>query len=107
MLIHNPNSRALNPDGRWILGGSANDIDFLNINQKINCLTTGQLKPLISDDNKIMGKGSNVKLKSINDNENDPLAVKHNNDLLIIGTPTSLMVYDVLNNSDLFYREVI
>lgn len=54
-----------------------------------------------------MGKGSNVKLKSINDNENNPLAVKHNNDLLVIGTPTSLMVYDVLNNSDLFYREVI
>ena len=28
-------------------------------------------------------------------------------DILAIGTPTTLLAYDVENNSDLFYKEVI
>jgi hypothetical protein len=68
------------------MSASANDINFLNINQTVNALTAGKLKPLnqINSNNK-----SNV-----------------NNDVLVIGTPTSIMVYDVLNNTDLFYKEV-
>ncbi len=86
VFVHNPHSRSLNPDGRWVMSASANDINFLNINQTVNALTAGKLKPLnqINSNNK-----SNV-----------------NNDVLVIGTPTSIMVYDVLNNTDLFYKEV-
>lgn len=84
VFIHNPHSRSLNPDGRWVMGASATDINFLNINQTVNALTTGKLKPFNSENNK-----NNV-----------------DNDVLVIGTPTSIMVYDVFQNSDLFYREV-
>jgi len=86
VFVHNPHSRCLNPDGRWLMSASANDINFLNINQTVNALTAGKLKPFnqINNNNK-----SNV-----------------NNDVLVIGTATSIMVYDVLNNTDLFYKEV-
>ena len=56
--------------------GLESDISLLNINQSITSLATGAMKP-----------GS-----------------KH--DMLAVGTTTNLLVYDVENNSDLFYREV-
>lgn len=75
VLIHNPHSRALNAEGKWILPAAA-DVNFLNINQTINSLATGHLKP-----------GTDY-------------------DVLVIGTPTSIFVYDVQNNTDLFYRDI-
>ena len=56
---------------------TATDISYLNISQIVRSLTTGQLKP------------------------------KSDKDVLVIGTPTSILVYDVLNNADIFYREVL
>ena len=35
------------------------------------------------------------------------LSKKVERDILAIGTPTTLLAYDVENNSDLFYKEVI
>ena len=37
--------------------------------------------------------------------DNDYMKVER--DILAIGTPTTLLAYDVENNSDLFYKEVI
>lgn len=53
----------------------SNDVNILNINQKINSLCCGKFR---SGDE---------------------------NDLLVIGTQTSLLVYDVYNNKDLFFKE--
>lgn len=89
MFVHNPHSRALNADGRWVLSSSANDIYFLDIQQTINSLTTGRLRP------------DNAPLPKAKTGANSGA-----NDILVIGTPTSVMCYDVINNSDLFYKEV-
>ena len=37
--------------------------------------------------------------------DNDYMKVER--DILAIGTPTTLLAYDVENNSDLFYKEVM
>lgn len=52
------------------------NLSLLNINQSITCVGAGSLKP-----------GSKE-------------------DVLVVGTPTALLAYDVENNSDLFFREV-
>ena len=39
--------------------------------------------------------------------EVDIVIKKVERDILAIGTPTTLLAYDVENNSDLFYKEVI
>ncbi|RWS27369.1 Bardet-Biedl syndrome 2 protein-like isoform X2 [Leptotrombidium deliense] len=76
VLVHNPYSRSVNADGKWVLGATATDVNFLNINQTVNALAAGKLKP------------------------------GHENDYLVIGTPTSILVYDVINNVDVFYRDI-
>jgi Bardet-Biedl syndrome 2 protein len=53
-----------------------NEIMFLNINRKITSVVSGPLSPNLS------------------------------HDVLMIGTQTSLMVYDVEENADLFFKEV-
>lgn len=53
-----------------------NDINLLNINQTVSSLTTGQLQP------------------------------NSDHDVLVVGTHTNLLAYDVENNSDLFYKDV-
>lgn len=53
-----------------------NEVLFLNINRKITSVEAGALNPAL------------------------------NRDVLMVGTQTSLMVYDVEENSDLFYKEV-
>jgi len=49
---------------------------ILNINKNINCLAAGALSP------------------------------EHKRDVLIVGCSTSIQVYDLIENKDLFYREV-
>lgn len=71
VLIHNPHRPAT--DGQ---ASAHPETTFLNINQTINALAAGPLKP------------------------------GHGHDVLVIGTPTSIFVYDVQNNSDMFYREI-
>lgn len=61
------------------LGGdsvASNECSLLNINQTVNSLSAGPLKP------------------------------ESGTEYLVIGTPTSILVYDVENNTDLFYREI-
>lgn len=53
-----------------------NEIMFLNINRKITACVAGPLNPALG------------------------------HDVLMVGTPTSLMVYDVEENADLFFKEV-
>lgn len=70
-----------NPHSRAQKGGRVelgleNDISLLNINQSVTSLAVGAMK-----------SGS-----------------KH--DVLAVGTSTNVLVYDVENNQDLFYREV-
>jgi len=53
-----------------------NEVMFLNINRKITSVVTGELNPTIQ------------------------------RDMLMVGTQTSLMVYDVEENADLFFKDV-
>jgi Bardet-Biedl syndrome 2 protein len=52
------------------------DLNLLNINQAVSCIASGQLNP----------------------------DSKH--DVLLVGTQTNVLAYDVENNSDLFYKDV-
>merc|ERR1719361_2756649 len=53
-----------------------NEIMFLNINRKISAVVAGMLNPSLG------------------------------HDVLMVGTQTSLMVYDVEENADLFFKEI-
>jgi len=55
---------------------NSNEVIFLNINRKITSVATGMLNPNLG------------------------------HDVLMVGTQTSLMVYDVEENADLFFKEV-
>lgn len=61
--------------GGRIMAAQDNDISLLNINQAVSSLTTGQLQP------------------------------NSDRDILVVGTHTNLLAYDVENNSDLFYKD--
>lgn len=52
------------------------DISVLNINQPVKALAVGRLNPDMP------------------------------NDVIIVGTPSHVLAYDVENNLDLFYKEV-
>ncbi|XP_064601546.1 Bardet-Biedl syndrome 2 protein homolog [Liolophura sinensis] len=70
-----------NPHNRGIVGGrvasgdDTSDISLLSINQQVSAVSAGQLNPNIP------------------------------NDILVVGTSTNLLAYDVNNNRDLFYKE--
>jgi len=57
--------------------GVTGDLSMLNINQNISSICAGRLNPS-----------------------------KPNTDVLVVGTPTNVLAYDVNDNSDLFYKEV-
>lgn len=57
--------------------GATGDISLLNINQTITSVCAGPLNPSRPD-----------------------------RDVLVVGTPTNVLAYDVEDNSDLFYKEV-
>ncbi len=56
--------------------GASNDLSLLNINQAVSCVSAGQLN------------------------------TTSNNDIMVVGTQTNLLAYDVNDNSDLFYKDV-
>lgn len=62
--------------GRMQLGATG-DVSLLNINQQVTAVCAGALNPSRPD-----------------------------RDVLVIGTPTNVLAYDVEDNSDLFYKEV-
>lgn len=59
-----------------MMGSSDQDINLLNIDQQVAALCAGRL------------------------NLTNP------NDILVVGTPTNLLAYDVHNNTDVFYKDV-
>lgn len=56
----------------------ASELSLLNINQSVTSLCTGALNPQHPD-----------------------------RDVLVVGTQTNVLAYDVNDNADLFYKEVI
>lgn len=57
--------------------GSTGELSLLNVNQTITAVCAGPLNPNRKD-----------------------------RDVLVIGTPTNVLAYDVNDNADLFYKEV-
>ena len=57
-----------------------------------------------------MGKDSDINLLNINQSVSavgsGPLKTNSNHDILVVGSQTNLLAYDVENNSDLFYKDV-
>lgn len=129
--MHNPHNRSVyDPDnslsssrdgdsavGQFTTASSGNDLDFLNINQTITCLAAGPISSnetssalsevkISSAGSKASGSGTvgagvgPVRRKSIRQKN------QINNDVLVVGTKTSIHVYDILHNSDLYYKEV-
>ncbi|XP_034378360.1 BBSome complex member BBS2 [Arvicanthis niloticus] len=77
VFIHNPHTRSQHfSTSRVFQSPLESDVSLLNINQTVSCLGAGVLNPELGYDT------------------------------LLVGTQTSLLAYDIYNNSDLFYREV-
>ncbi|XP_005991756.1 Bardet-Biedl syndrome 2 protein homolog [Latimeria chalumnae] len=77
VFIHDPHSRGQHlATNRMSQSSQDSAVALLNINQSVSCLTAGPFDPQLGLDT------------------------------LLVGTPTSLLAYDVHNNSDIFYREV-
>jgi hypothetical protein len=77
VFIHNPAARGA---GRLSSGrvelGTNGDVSLLNVNQVISSVAAGRLDP------------------------------RSTHDTLVVGTQTNLLGYDVMNNSDIFYKDV-
>ena len=57
--------------------GTTGELSYLNINQTVTAVCAGALNPNRKD-----------------------------KDVLVVGTPTNVLAYDVDDNADLFYKEV-
>ncbi|XP_030766651.1 Bardet-Biedl syndrome 2 protein homolog [Sitophilus oryzae] len=75
ILIHSPHRKNAPSIGKIVWSESNKEIATLNINQNITALVSGQLIP------------------------------NEENDVLIIGTASHLLVYHVHDNKDIFYKE--
>ncbi|KAJ8298785.1 hypothetical protein KUTeg_022845 [Tegillarca granosa] len=75
VLIHNPHNRGEKSSSGNLDYSVHGDINLLSINQQVSAVCAGSLNP-------------NVK-----------------NDILAVGTQTNLLVYDIDNNSDLYYKD--
>ena len=77
MFIHNPTVQGIGKtSGGRHQLGTLGDISLLNINQVVSSIATGRL---------------------------DPASIY---DSLVVGTQTNILGYDVMNNRDIFYRDV-
>ncbi|XP_054718944.1 Bardet-Biedl syndrome 2 protein homolog [Uloborus diversus] len=76
IFVHSPHRNSLRKGGRWANAELTGDLSLLNINQSITCVAAGAMKT----DSKC--------------------------DILVVGTATNLLAYDVENNTDLFYKDV-
>ncbi|KAJ6666204.1 hypothetical protein lerEdw1_001109 [Lerista edwardsae] len=77
VFIHNPHVRGQRVQiNRLALSTQDSDVSLLNINEAVSCLTAGVLNPDLGYES------------------------------LLVGTQTSLLAYDVYNNTDLFYAGV-
>lgn len=123
------NDETAEPSGQFTTAQSGNDLHFLNINQLITCLATGpisgNLAQLSSSTGRQQqgpssgGKSSGTRFSRANSNasagNSGRREIKRSTssaqmmtsiDLLVVGTKTSIHVYDILNNTDLYYKEV-
>jgi Bardet-Biedl syndrome 2 protein len=81
IVLHDPQNRSISTtkdhNGQFYLSkGSTPDVSFLNFNQAVQSLSTGC-----------------IKANSLNE-------------VLVVGTPTSLFVYDIVDNTDILYRDI-
>ena len=78
MFIHSPHHHLATAHGDSRLSGSASesDVSLLSIGQHITSIAAGTLNP------------------------------KLGHDILLVGSQTNLLAYDIEHNSDLFYKEV-
>ena len=73
ILVHTPHTKdAVDPS----VGMKGRDVQYLNVNKDVICLTSGRLNPHID------------------------------RDILLIGSKTNLLAYDINENSDVFDKEV-
>jgi Bardet-Biedl syndrome 2 protein len=82
VLIHNPHQQLGAGGGRMSLNTSSSDVALLNINQSVTALAAGNLSTV-------------------------SLSTGKTTDTLVVCTPTNVLAYDVQNNADVFYKEVI
>jgi Bardet-Biedl syndrome 2 protein len=73
ILVHTPHSKEITDP---LMGMKGKDVQYLNVNKDIVCLSGGRLNSSID------------------------------RDLLMIGSKTNLLVYDINENSDVFDKEV-
>uniref|UniRef100_A0A914USI5 Bardet-Biedl syndrome 2 n=1 Tax=Plectus sambesii TaxID=2011161 RepID=A0A914USI5_9BILA len=76
LFVHTPHRPSAETGGR-LLASDIADVSLLNINQPIKAVAVGKMR-VASDEH----------------------------DVVVVGTPTHVLAYDMDNNSDLFYREV-
>lgn len=89
-----------------------NDINFLNINQTITCIAAGSLSSVsMNKTNESMDNIENEDVRQqsntvkLSTRFNKSQQSQNNHDLLVVGTTTSIHVYDILHNTDLYYKE--
>lgn len=76
ILIHSPHRRTTSNMGRTVSKENSKELILLSINQSVTAICAGRLNP------------------------------SKESDILVVGTPTNLLAYDVENNMDIFYKEV-
>ncbi|CAB3369144.1 Hypothetical predicted protein [Cloeon dipterum] len=76
IFIHSPHKKLSGSSGRICSSDASKEVVMLNLNQTITCIQSGQLDP------------------------------ESERDFLVVGSPRSILVYDVENNMDIFYKEV-
>lgn len=85
ILIHSPHKKMATTNNRLSWSETNYDVAMLNFNQEITAIETGCLN------NNNGSKG--------NTNDNDK-------DILVIGSPTHVLAYNVDQNTDIFYQNV-
>ena len=78
MFIHSPHHRlaTAHGDSRLSVSATESDVSLLSIGQHITSIAAGALNPTLG------------------------------RDVLLVGSQTNLLAYDIEQNSDLFYKEV-
>lgn len=132
IFVHNPHNRSVLYDtaapstttdgsqsgpGRLSSASGAGDLNFLNFNQTITYLAAGPIssstvtgsETAVVDSAGGGGAGGTDKRKS----GSRKVSMKRqqsqqqlNHDILMVGTKSSVHAYDILHNTDLYYKEV-
>ena len=82
VFIHNPHKHMGSAAGRMETSRDQHDLAMLNINQRVTALVAGDLSGAES-------------------------GAAAGRDVVLIGTPTNVLAYDVEKNADLFYKGTV